>query len=166
MFRILTLAAVGAGLFLPGCGGNPSPFRPAPPPAGLPGEARIPYGRQGEEDVTGAMSSVPMGEKDSYHTVVEMLRSHVPGLQVTELADGVIRLRIRGPQQSLRTDEASNQPLLVIDGMPVMASAIGISLRGIVPHQIQSIHVLKDVASTSIYGSQGANGVILIYTKR
>ena len=167
MFRTRSLAAAFTALAcLPGCWGSGSPFRPTPPAAGVPGEARVPFGRQGEEDVTGAVTSVPMDQNDSFHTVLEMLRSQVPGLQVTELSDGTVRLRIRGAQQSLRTDDDANQPLLVIDDLPILTSSVGIALRSLLPTQVESIHVLKDVASTSIYGSRAANGAILIYTKR
>jgi TonB-dependent SusC/RagA subfamily outer membrane receptor len=69
-------------------------------------------------------------------------------------------------QQSLRTDAVSNQPLLVIDDMPILPSRVTGALRGLVPHQVHSIDVLKDVSSTAIYGSRGANGVILIHLKR
>ena len=107
-----------------------------------------------------------MDENENLQTVVEILKSHVAGLQVTELPNGEVILRIRGEQQSLRTDDASNQPLLVIDDMPILASTTGRALRALVPHQIESIDVLKDLSSTAIYGSRGANGVILIRLKR
>ena len=166
MSRFGAVSALCLGLVLAGCLGGSNPFRPRTQPFSPPDEARIPYGAQDAEDVTGAISSVPMDENQHLHDVVEMLRSQVPGLQVTELPNGEIRLRIRGEQQSLRTDEASNQPLLVIDGMPILSSATGSALRGLIPHQVESIHVLKDLSSTAIYGSRGANGVILIRMKR
>ena len=165
MFSASALAVTFAVLVgLPGC--SSIPFKATPPAAGVPGEARVPFGRQGEEDVTGAVTAVPMDQNDSFHTVLEMLRTHVPGRQVTELSDGTVRLRIRGAQQSLRTDSDATQPLLVIDDMPILPSTVGAALRGLVPHQIESIHVLRDVSSTAIYGSRGANGVILIHLKR
>jgi iron complex outermembrane receptor protein len=107
-----------------------------------------------------------MDENQHFTDLLEMLRSHVAGLQVTELPNGEIRLRIRGEQQSLRTDDEANQPLLVIDDMPILPSAVRSALMGVNPRDVESIHVLKDVASTAIYGSRGANGVILIQLKR
>ncbi|HEX2629279.1 MAG TPA: SusC/RagA family TonB-linked outer membrane protein, partial [Chitinophagaceae bacterium] len=73
-------------------------------------------------------------------------------------------VRIRGT----RSINASNDPLYVLDGIPVVA-ALGVtsfSLNDINPNDIQSIEVLKDASATAIYGSRGANGVILITTKK
>jgi TonB-dependent SusC/RagA subfamily outer membrane receptor len=107
-----------------------------------------------------------MDENEHLQSIVDMLRSHVPGLQVTELPNGELRLRIRGDQQTLRTDDESNQPLLVIDGMSVLPSGVRGALLSLNPRDVESIDVLKDVSSTAIYGSRGANGVILIRLKR
>jgi iron complex outermembrane receptor protein len=115
---------------------------------------------------TGAVTSVPTEGNDDFHDVLDMLRGHVAGLQVTELPNGEIRLRMRGSYQSLQSEDASNQPLLVIDGMPVHPRAIRLALKGLNPHDVESITVLKDLSSTAIYGSLGANGVILIALKR
>jgi TonB-dependent SusC/RagA subfamily outer membrane receptor len=90
----------------------------------------------------------------------------VPGLQVRHLPNGNISLRIRGDQQTLRTDDAVNQPLVVIDDMPILASALSGALRSLHPQDVASIDVVKDIASTAIYGTRGANGVILIHLKR
>lgn len=157
---------VALGFVLAGCGPS-NPFRPGTRPFAPPDpEARIPYGSQDREDVTGAVSAVSMEESQHFNDVLDMLRSRVPGLQVTELPNGDVTLRIRGEQQTLRTDQDANQPLLVVDDMPILPSTVGSTLRGLVPHQIESIHVLKDVSSVAIYGSRGANGVILIHLKR
>ena len=167
MFWRAIILAAASGPFLAACGGPSNPFRPGTRPFDPPADdARVPYGSQDREDVTGAVSAVPMDENQHFHDVLEMLRSQVPGLQVTELPSGDVVLRIRGGQQSLRTDAAANQPLLVIDDMPILPSTVGPALRALVPHEIESIHVLKDVSSTAIYGSRGANGVILIHLKR
>jgi TonB-dependent SusC/RagA subfamily outer membrane receptor len=112
------------------------------------------------------VTAVALDENEHFESVVEMLRSQVPGLLVTELPNGEIRLRIRGDQQTLRTDDESNQPLLVIDGMSILPSGIRGALRGLNPRDVESIQVLKDVSSTAIYGSRAANGVILIQLKR
>lgn len=157
----LTLA-----LALSGCSQRSNPFKDGPRPFSPPGDVRVPYGEQDREDVTGAVTAVPLDENEHFHDVVDMLRSHVPGLQVTELPNGEIRLRIRGDQQTLRTDDESNQPLLVIDGMSILPSGVRGALLGLNPREVESIQVLKDVSSTSIYGSRAANGVILIQLKR
>ena len=164
MLRLFVVALASLGLVLPGCG-SPNPFRPVRP-SSPPGDARVPYGQQDPQDVTGAVSSVPMDENQHVTDVLQMLRSHVPGLQVTELPNGQIRLRIRGEQQTLRTEEEYNQPLLVIDDMPILPTGIRSALRSLNPRDVESIHVLKDVSSTAIYGNRGANGVILIRMKR
>lgn len=163
--RIVTGVVVGFGLLTAGCGPT-DPFQEGTRAFAPPGEAQIPYGTQGSEDITGSVAAVPIGENEHVHDVIQMLRSHVPGLQVTELPNGEIRLRIRGDQQTLRTDDASNQPLLVIDDMPILPTSMRGALLGLNPRDVESIHVLKDVSSTAIYGSRGANGVILIRLKR
>jgi TonB-dependent SusC/RagA subfamily outer membrane receptor len=58
------------------------------------------------------------------------------------------------------------EPLLVVDGMPVASQRVSSALKALRPAEIASIRVLKDVSSNSAYGMQGANGVILITTKR
>lgn len=82
-----------------------------------------------------------------------------PGVLVQRTPDGGITVRIRGAASFY------GDPLYVIDGTPIQAGPNG-SLSGINPDDIESIKVLKDAAETSIYGSRGANGVILIRTKR
>jgi iron complex outermembrane receptor protein len=160
----VTMASLG--LLLAACAPNRDPFREGTRPFLPPDDVQVPYGTQDREDVTGAVSAVSLDENEHVEDVISILRSHVPGLQVTEMPNGDIRLRIRGEQQSLRTDDESNQPLLVIDGMPILPTGVRGALRGLNPRQVESIQVLKDVASTAIYGSRGANGVIIIEMKR
>jgi TonB-dependent SusC/RagA subfamily outer membrane receptor len=166
MKRNAMVMGLSLALVVSGCSQNSNPFRDGTRPYSPPGDVRVPYGEQDREDVTGAVTAVPLDENEHFQSVVEMLRSQVPGLQVTELSNGEIRLRIRGDQQTLRTDDESNQPLLVIDGMSILPSAIRSALLGLNPREVESIQVLKDVSSTSIYGSRAANGVILIQLKR
>lgn len=151
---------------LAGCGAASNPFENAPRPARPQDEAQVPYGTQDLDDLLGAATTVSIDETQHVQDVIQMLRGHVPGLQVTELPNGDITLRIRGQQQGFRTDEEANQPLLVIDGMPILPSSTGRALRGLAPSQVESIHVLRDIASTAIYGRRGANGVILVRMKR
>jgi TonB-dependent SusC/RagA subfamily outer membrane receptor len=94
-------------------------------------------------------------------TIERTLAAKVPGLYISHTADGSIAIRIRGNGSIT----GSNEPLYVIDGMPVQAGPGG-SLTGINPKDIASIEVLKDATATSFYGVRGANGVIVIKTKR
>jgi len=165
MLKIATIALACAGLALPGCGRSSNPFRPVPSPA-PPGDTQIPYGSQDPKDNTGAVTTVDVGDSQHFTDLLEMLRSQVAGLQVTEMPNGQIQLRIRGEQQTLRTDDEYNQPLVVIDDMPILPTALRSALMGVNPRDVESIHVLKDVASTAIYGTRGANGVIIIKLKR
>ena len=93
--------------------------------------------------------------------VEEVLMTRFPGVHVTRAPDGGIAVRIRGTTSI----EGSNEPLYVIDGVPIRPGPGG-SLQGINPYDIESIEVLTDPASTAMYGLRGANGVIVITTKR
>jgi len=94
-------------------------------------------------------------------SIEKQLQSKSPGVVVTTTADGSIAVNIRGSSSQM----ASNQPLYVIDDIPVTPGPGG-ALVGINPHDIESIAVLKNPEDTAIYGSRGGNGVILIKTKR
>ncbi len=89
---------------------------------------------------------------------IEELLMRFPGVLVTRAPDGGIAIRIRGAM-------SSDEPLYVIDGVPIRPGPGG-SLFGINPYDIESIEVLKDPASTTMYGVRGAHGVIVITTKR
>jgi TonB-dependent SusC/RagA subfamily outer membrane receptor len=88
------------------------------------------------------------------------LAAHVPGLVVTRTQDGGVAVRVRGNSSI----NGGGEPLYVIDGVEIQAGPGG-ALRGIDPHDIASIEVLKDAASLTYYGLRGGNGVILIKTK-
>jgi len=92
--------------------------------------------------------------------IEEILAGRIAGVDVWRTPDG-IKVRIRG-STSLRGD---SEPLYVIDGIPIQPGPGG-ALVGINPYDIESIKVLKDPADTAIYGVRGANGVIVITTKR
>jgi TonB-dependent SusC/RagA subfamily outer membrane receptor len=100
-------------------------------------------------------------DRTPVESIERALAAKVPGLYVSHTADGSIAIRIRGNSSI----EGSNEPLYVIDGTPVNSGPGG-SLTGINPKDIASIEVLKDAVSTSFYGVRGANGVIIIKTKR
>lgn len=90
----------------------------------------------------------------------ELLEGRFAGVQVFRYPGG-ISIRIRGTSSLL----GSNEPLYVVDGITV-AHVPGGALLGINPQDIERIEVLKDIGSTSFYGVQGANGVVLITTKQ
>ena len=93
--------------------------------------------------------------------IEEALMGRFPGVEVTRTAGGGIAVRIRGTTSIT----GSNEPLYVVDGIPIQAGPNG-TLTGINPYDIATIQVLKDPAETAIYGMRGANGVIVIKTKR
>jgi len=148
-------------MVLQGCTRTPSG---APTPVSAPGDA------QGSQ--TGATASVSGKVVDQQQTndIGAMLAGRVPGLQVVRSTNGDISLRIRGntPLTDPVTGQAygETEPLLVIDGLPVSSGGISAALRALDPHDVANIQVLKDVSSTSGYGIRGANGVILITTKK
>ena len=120
------------------------------------------YGTQRKIDLTGSVSSVSGNEliKRPVTNVENLLQGKVPGLQVVQSSgepgnDGAT-LRIRG----LGTfSSAGSDPLVLVNGVQG-------TLSGLNPEDIESISVLKDAASASIYGSRAANGVILVTTKQ
>ena len=116
------------------------------------------YGTQREGDVTGSVSTINADETrrvESAMSIVEMIR-RLPGVQVI---NG--KIRIRGSATILGNDD----PLIVIDGIPTFGDPQS-SLMALSPQDVKSISVLKDASSTAVYGSRGANGVILITTKK
>ena len=100
-------------------------------------------------------------ERRDLRRVEDMLRGQIAGVQVEE-RNGELVVRIRGGDSP---GLASDDPLFVIDGVPVLSGANG-ALTGIAPYDVESIRVLKNVSETALYGSRGANGVILITTVR
>jgi TonB-dependent SusC/RagA subfamily outer membrane receptor len=93
--------------------------------------------------------------------IEQQLMAKVPGIVVSRTPSGEIAIRIRGGTSAF----GNNEPLYVVDGIVVPAGSDG-ALAGINPYDIQSIEVLKDAASTTMYGSRGGNGVIVIKTKQ
>jgi TonB-dependent SusC/RagA subfamily outer membrane receptor len=93
--------------------------------------------------------------------IEKVLQARFPGVNITQTPDGGISVRIRGTSSV----NSSTAPLYVVDGVPMEPGPNG-SLTGLNPYDIASIQVLKDAANMSMYGSRGANGVIVIKTKR
>ncbi|MFQ6045770.1 MAG: TonB-dependent receptor plug domain-containing protein [Gemmatimonadales bacterium] len=94
-------------------------------------------------------------------TIATLLQGRASGVEVSVGPGGSFSVRIRGATSFY----GSTEPLYVIDGIPV-APGPGGALAGIDPYEIESIRVLKNPAETALYGVRGANGVILITTKR
>ncbi|HEY0243547.1 MAG TPA: TonB-dependent receptor plug domain-containing protein [Gemmatimonadaceae bacterium] len=90
----------------------------------------------------------------------ELFAGRFPGVEVLRVASGGISIRIRGTNTLLGTTE----PLYIIDGARVQSGPGGLLFLD--PAEIKNIEVLKDIGSTAIYGSDGANGVVIITTKR
>ncbi len=129
----------------------------------------IGYGTQKSKDITGAVKSLKNEDfnKGIINSPQELLQGKISGVNVTSASGqpgGILGISIRGPG-GVRT---GSTPLFVVDGLPLDNSSTGGGdpLNFINPQDIESIDVLKDASATAIYGSRGANGVILITTKR
>ncbi|MEH6679795.1 MAG: TonB-dependent receptor [Sediminicola sp.] len=137
----------------------------------------VAYGRKKKRDVTGAITSVSSEEiaQTTLQDPVSILQGRAAGVQVTSNSGapgGGMSIQVRG-NSSLNS---GNSPLYIVDGVPIESNSLS-SLNGtenfglnpladINPNDIESIEVLKDAASTAIYGSRAANGVVMITTKR
>lgn len=132
----------------------------------------IGYGTQKRSDITGSIGSVDMTKVAGVpvRSVDQVLQGRVAGVtfvQNSGMPGSGSAIRVRGGNSI----NGSNEPLYVIDGVPVFADqgsdANSLNpLNSISPADIESIEVLKDASATAIYGSRGGNGVILVTTKR
>lgn len=130
------------------------------------------YGVQRKSDVTGAMVSVGSDELNArpVSNALEGLQGRAAGVDITNSSrPGELgSIRIRGS----RSLTASNEPLYVVDGIPLTMSggftsnSSGGGIETLNPQDIESIDILKDASATAIYGSRGANGVVLVTTKK
>jgi TonB-linked SusC/RagA family outer membrane protein len=118
------------------------------------------YSTQRKADITGAITAVDVDEisKQNENNPIKALQGRVPGMNITAdgSPSGAATVRIRG----IGTLN-DNDPLYIIDGVPTKSG-----MHELNPSDIETIQVLKDAASASIYGSRAANGVIIITTKR
>lgn len=142
------------------------------------------YGSMHRSDITGAVTSVKIDEDEAAAatSMDQLLQGKAAGVNIinnSSAPDAGVDIRIRG----INSFNSSNQPLYVIDGIIINGSSQSSSLlsrgtdsnetdqesnglMGINPQDIASIEILKDASATAIYGSQGANGVILITSKQ
>ena len=111
----------------------------------------------GREPQTSTVTSKDLDQSPG--EIDKALTGRFPGVIVSRTPDGGIAVRIRGSQSFY------GDPLYEIDGIAIQAGPNG-SLSGINPNDIESIKVLKSAAETAMYGSRGANGVIVIKTKK
>lgn len=128
------------------------------------------YGTQKKKDLTGSITSVTSTDfvKGNIQTPEQLVTGKLAGVQITTNGGAPgsgSRIRIRGGSSL----NASNDPLIVIDGVPIDNAGLSGSanpLSFINPNDIESFNVLKDASAAAIYGSRAANGVIIITTKK
>jgi TonB-dependent SusC/RagA subfamily outer membrane receptor len=180
--RWAAVAATAAAAAFGGTGCAASRGRPAAPTAAAPASSAprrgapsaaadgdsvsVGYDTQTRRSLTSAVGSVDgsTGQRDGAIRVEEMLR-RVPGVSVTRMSGGSYSVRVRngGAKLSSAGGGGAGEPLFVLDGVPL---AVGVgALDNLAPQDVERIDVLKD-AEAAIYGSQGANGVVLIRTRR
>lgn len=120
------------------------------------------YGTQKRKDVTGAIAGITEKEIKSRPVTdaLQAMQGKVAGVDITssERPGTMGSINIRG----VRSLTASNSPLFVVDGIPLSSGGIDY----INPNDIESIDILKDASATAIYGSRGANGVVIVTTKQ
>lgn len=154
-----------------------------PDPAELDEVTVIGYGTTTKRTATGATTRVTATEiqNQPVTNVLQALQGRMPGVSITQangLPGSAISVQIRGANSLLRGSE----PLYIVDGVPYLSTAINQQstttnvidgangstnpLNSINPNDIESLDVLKDADATAIYGSRGANGVVLITTKK
>lgn len=130
----------------------------------------IGYGSVKKNDLTGSVTAIKADEinRGAITSPDQMLQGKVPGLLITPASGdptGGATIRIRGAASLY----ASNDPLIVIDGVPVTSeggAGMANPLASVNPNDIESYTVLKDASATAIYGSRASNGVIIITTKK
>lgn len=120
------------------------------------------YGTRQKSQLTGSIASVSSSEIKAVPVISpgQALQGRAPGVDVQSTSNGPggnVSIRVRGT----RSINADNEPLFVVDGIPISGG-----LNDINPNIIESMEILKDASATAIYGARGANGVVLITTKR
>ncbi|GAA4780117.1 TonB-dependent receptor [Olivibacter ginsenosidimutans] len=121
----------------------------------------IGYGTVRKSDLTGSVAQVKAKEINAFPNanVLQSLSGRAPGVQIRQASGAPgpsMSVRIRGGNSI----QGSNEPLYVIDGFPIQGSPTQVNNS-----EIESVEILKDASATAIYGSRGANGVVLITTK-
>ena len=135
----------------------------------------IGYGTQAKRDIIGSITTISSKDLDSNSggNINTALQGKIPGMQIVSTSGepgAGSSIKIRGASSI----NGGSEPLYIVDGVPIESENISSidgdatfsPIAGINPSDIESIEVLKDASSTAIYGSQGANGVIIITTKK
>lgn len=153
MFKQL---AFGAAVLASACSGNPAPASVGDD------KVNVGYGTQDRSELGGAVNSIKREDikNRSAQTIEDLIRSHVPGATIVHSRDG-FTIRLRG----LTSIYGSNDALIVLDGMPLADGTSASALAAIRPDEVAQIDVLKD-GMAAIYGVRGANGVVVIQTRR
>ena len=153
---------VAASVAAVGCASQPAPLalqpttlplnvrltRPAPAPAVA--EAPVP-----------SRGDISLAESAHYVLIEQLLIARAPGLEVRSVGQGRFTLALRGrPALGER-----REPLVVIDGMQFNENGVEM-LAAMTPRDVKRVEVLKDAASAGVYGTRGANGVIVVTTRR
>jgi TonB-dependent SusC/RagA subfamily outer membrane receptor len=156
-----TSAVVCAGVLSGACagGGNAPSSNPTPAADSL----HVGYSSTARRELTDAVSSITPEEIENARVarVEELIHGRMAGVETERNANGEITIRIRGARGL-----GSGEPLIVLDGMPMNGRSISRVLDGISPSDVARIDVLKDAGATAPYGISGANGVIVITTKK
>jgi TonB-dependent SusC/RagA subfamily outer membrane receptor len=147
---LLTLALLAT--VATACGGGSSTGDPAQAPAPT-------TSRPADQQKANAVEGSDM-QRLNVQSIEEYLNGRVPGLQVLRSESGQYTIRIRG------NASAEGEPLLVVDNVPVTQGMNSDALRNLNPREIARVEVLKDASATAMYGSRGANGVLVIKTRR
>jgi TonB-linked SusC/RagA family outer membrane protein len=141
---------------------SPATFSLVASPIMLQEVKTVGYGTQAARTITGAVSTVTAEKLKDIPTndPMKALQGRVAGVEIVASSNepgAAMNVRIRG----VRSLTASNEPLYVVDGIPISGG-----IQDFNPQIIESIDVLKDASATAIYGSRGANGVILVTTRK
>ncbi len=131
------------------------------------------YGTQTKADLTGSVTQLSAKDVENVPTVSfeQAIQGRTPGVTINQSSGKLgagVQIRVRGSSSVT----ASNQPLYVIDGIPVTSQDVGSDteplnpLADLNPNDIESITILKDASSSAIYGSRASNGVVLVTTKK
>lgn len=144
-------------------GAAPISVKMEPDVTGLEDVVVIGYGTMKRRDLTGSVASVKSEDITLSPTPnpVEALQGKVAGLDITRSsgqAGASVSMKLRGTRSLSAADDNNDAPMVLVDGLPGSLSTLN-------ANDIESIEVLKDAASTAVYGSAGANGIIIVTTK-
>jgi TonB-dependent SusC/RagA subfamily outer membrane receptor len=153
---------IAASIAVAGCASQPTPL--ALQPATLPLNVRLTRpapARVVAEAPATSRGDISLAESAHYVLIEQLLVARAPGLEVRSTGQGRFTLFVRG--RPALGDQ--REPLVVIDGMPFRENGADV-LAAMTPRDVKRVEVLKDAASTGVYGTRGANGVVVVTTRR